>query len=64
MFGSQRTEFAASGSASPVEIYPVNFAGKLAWGWRRREPDLKRMAQSETLFADYVTCLCDAYRSL
>ena len=63
MLGSQRKDFAASTAAS-VEVYPVNLAGKLAWGWRRRHPDPKRHSQSETLFADYVVCLCDAHRSL
>ena len=64
MRGSQREEFAALVGASTAEVYSINLAGKLAWGWRRRYADLGCLSQSETLFADYVACLCDAYRSL
>lgn len=63
MLGSQRKEFATLGADLAVEIYPVNLAGKVAWGWRRHGSDIKRLSQSETLFADYVVCLCDAYGS-
>ena len=61
MYGSQRQEFKASVQQPEAEFFAVRLPGQTLWGWNRRGKTGGVLAHSETLFPDYVACLCDAH---
>ena len=44
------------------QLFSVRLREKTLWGWQRRGESGAIVARSETLFPDYVACLCDARR--
>ena len=61
MRGSQRQEFGTPADPDGAEVFVVRLPGQTLWGWHRRGDTGGVLAQSETLFSDYVACLCDAH---
>lgn len=59
MLGSRRS-LAVSHHAYGIELFTVELAGRTLWWWEQRDPDGDLIDRAETLFADYVSCLCDA----
>jgi len=60
MLGSHPHECATPDARE--HLFSVTLSGQTLWGWHRRGESGDIIARSEHLFADYVTCLCDARR--
>ena len=61
MLGSSPHDYVAAPDTRE-QLFSVQLDGKTLWGWQRRSQSGAIVALSETLFPDYVACLCDARR--
>ncbi len=61
MLGSPRKTYTLPARAG-AQLFRVVLVGRTLWGWERRSSNGQLIDRSAHLFADYVSCLCDAER--